>query len=401
MNQGWKLAAIIALVGLGAACGAPSEDGVTPGVTDDTIKLGMTADLTGPIAFLGQEISAGAKLYFDQVNRAGGVHGRKIELIVEDDGYQPPRSVAAYRKLVDRDGVFCFMGNLGTATVMAMRPMLERDKIPLVAPTSFASLTYTPPSRYLFGVDPSYRMTSWMLVEYIRDDLGAPDARIGVIYQDDDLGADALTGLHEAASHYGLDIVAEESHKRGAVEFGSQVLNLKKAGATHVLLWTILRESAAILEEAKSLEWSPEFIGWFGFADDRVVELAGDAAKNLHVLSLFDVNSDDASVKEYLEARERHQPDHRAGFYHAGGFSLAQVVVEALERSGRDVTRENLVEALETFDRWDDNAWGHPFTYGPNVRGGSAAKVFFAKADVEKGTLVRITPDRLFEMPDL
>ncbi len=154
---------ILLIVGLvGCANGEGHQ-----GVTDDTIRVGMITDLTGPVAFLGQEISAGAKLYFDHVNEQGGVHGRKIELIVEDDGYQPARTVAAYRKLVDLDDVFCFVGNLGTPTTLAIMPMLEREKIPLVGPVAFSSSIYTPPRRYVFASSMSYRMASWVMAEHV------------------------------------------------------------------------------------------------------------------------------------------------------------------------------------------------------------------------------------------
>ena len=394
----WKLFGILPFLLVATTCGNARTG--TPGVTDDTIRVGMTMDLTGPVAFLGQEMSAGAKLYFQYVNDQGGVHGRKIELIVEDDGYQPPRTVAAYRKLIDRDQVFC-LASLGTAPTMALRPIVERELVPIVPALTFASVIYSPPSRYVFGLDPSYRMTSWILLEYAVNELKATEARIGVIYQDDDLGNDGLVGLREAAAHYGLTIVAEEGHKRGAIDFASKVLNVKKAGATHVVLWTLLRESAAILKEAKKLGWAPEFLAWYGVADDRIVELASDAAENLHVLSPFDFESEHPQIREYMEVRERYDPEHRLGTYHGFGYAAAQILIEALERAGRDLNREKLVEALETFDRWDDNLYGHPFTYTPGVRGGTAAKTFFTKADLARGKLVRVTEDAVFQMPDL
>ena len=195
--------------------------------------------------------------------------------------------------------------------------------------------------------------------------------------------------------------MAEEGHKRGAIDFASQVLNVKKSGATHVVLWTVLRESAAILKKAHELDWAPEFLGWYGIADARLVELAGNAAANLHIVNLVDIDSDDPRVRTYLDAVERYDPEHSPGFYHGGGFVIGQAFVEALERAGRDLTREKLIEALETFDHWDQNAWGIPLTYGPGLRGGSAAKTFFSKVDVEKGKLVRVTEDTVFEMPDL
>ena len=168
-------AVLFAVLIWSAACGTAPEG--TPGVTEDTIRVGMTADLTGPVAFLGQEMSAGAKLYLRHVNEQGGVHGRKIKLFVEDDGYQPPRTIAAYRKLLDRDQVFAFMGNLGTATNMALKAMVERDRVPISPALSFSSTLYTPPSRYVFGFDPSYRMTSWILLDYVANTLRATEAR--------------------------------------------------------------------------------------------------------------------------------------------------------------------------------------------------------------------------------
>ena len=167
------------------------------------------------------------------------MHGRKLELFVEDDGYQPPRTIAAYRKLLDRDGVFAFVGNLGTAPNAALKPMVERDQVPIVNPMTFSSVIYTPTSRYVFGLDPSYRMTSWIMLNYVVETWNT-GVRVGVVYQDDDLGNDGLEGLRAAAAHYGVEVVAEEGHKRGAIDFSSQVLNLKKAGATHVFLWTIV-----------------------------------------------------------------------------------------------------------------------------------------------------------------
>jgi len=361
----------------------------------------MPADLTGPIAFLGQEISEGAKLYFQHVNATGGIHGRKIELIVEDDGYQPPRTVAAYRKLIDRDEVFCISLSIGTSTNLALKPIVEREQVPIVPAISFASPIYNPPSRYVFGVDPTYRMQSWVIVEYIVDELKARDAKIGVIFQDDDLGADALAGLREAAEHYDIPIVAEAGHKRGAIDFGTQVLNLREAGATHVVLWTVFRETAAILKEAHVLGWSPEFFGWFAIADDRIVEFTGDASRNLHVLNILDLESDSAQMKTYRGLVDKHDPDRRITLFHAGGYAWSQVLGEGLRRAGRDLTREKLVEAMETFEGWDDNLIGQPFTYGPGRRGGSSSKTFFMKVDLEKGKLVRVTEDKVFEMPEL
>ncbi len=225
--------------------------------------------------------------------------------------------------------------------------------------------------------------------------------RVGIIYQDDELGLDGLAGLREAAAYYDLPIVAEESYKRGAVDFSTQVLNVRKADPTHVVLWTVLRETAAVLKEADRLGWSPQFLVGFTAADDQVVKLAGSATENALILSMFDPSREEKQMKQYLELITKRTEGKAPGIYHAAGFAMAQGLVEGLERAGNDLTRERLVEALETFDHWDENVYSVPMSYGPELRGGSAMRVFFSRADLEKEKLVRVTEDILFEMPQL
>ena len=182
---------------------AAAEEDV-PGVTDDRILVGMTNDLTGPLAFIGQQSSAGARLYLQHINEQGGVHGRRIELLVEDDGYQPARTVAAFRKLLDRDRVFCFVGNMGSSTTMATLPLVERERVPVVMPLNYNSRMSTPHKRYIFALDPNYPIQSWIMVKYIAEvekkQGEAESPRLAVIYQDDDYGRDGLQGLRAAAA---------------------------------------------------------------------------------------------------------------------------------------------------------------------------------------------------------
>lgn len=390
----WSAALCAALL---AAC-APEQG--SDGVPDHVIRVGMIVDLTGPLAFPGQEISAGAEMYFRDVNDRGGVHGRKIELIVEDDGYQPPRTVAAFRKLADVDGILCLLGNIGTATTMAIMPMLEREGIPLFAPNSFSSTLYTPPHRYVFTMPLSYPAQSWVMAQWIANSPGAAEARLGVIYQDDDFGRDGLEGLRDAAAHYGLRIVGEEAHARGAVDFSSTVLNLKRADPTHVILWTLLRETASVLQEAHQLGWKPHFFVNNTAAGNRVVELAPEALSNTNALFVTNWDPSSPEMRPYLELLKQHAPGREPAYYHVAGFTEAQGLVEALERAGRDLTREKFVEAAETFDEWDDNVFGVPMTYGPGLRGGLDIKVYFAKADVDRGRLVRASDDIFFRGPE-
>lgn len=390
-----KLLIVLALLFTGFSWSFAEE---VPGVTDTAIRVGMITDLTGPLAFVGQEASAGARLYLDHINAGGGVHGRKIELIVEDDGYQPPRTIAAFRKLVDQDRVFCFAGNMGTSTTTATFPFIERERIPLIAPGTFASAMHTPPKQYLFAKDPSYNIQAWIIAKYILEVEKADAPRLAVLYQDDDYGQDGLRGLREAAEHYGLPIVAEESYKKGAVDFSTQVLNLRKADPTHVVLWAVYREAAAVLKEARMADWHPQFIGGLPVADDKTLELAGADAEGLLALQSIDLQSQDEPMKQYRELVSKYTPDHRLSFYHALGFESAQALVEGLERAGRELNRENLVEAMESFKEWNGSI-GPPLTYGPGLRGGQNTSAFMVRADVANKTFVRATDWIRFERP--
>ena len=324
------------LIALSTGRPATAED--VPGVTDDRILVGMTNDLTGPLAFLGQQSSAGARLYLRHVNEQGGVHGRRVELLVEDDGYQPARTVAAFRKLLDRDRVFCFAGNMGSSTTMATLPFVERERVPVVMPLNFNSRMSTPYKRYIFAIDPSYPIQSWIMVKYIAEVEKAESPRLAVIYQDDDYGRDGLQGLRTAAAHYGMPIVSEESYKRGAVDFSTQVLNMKQTDPTHVILWTVTREGAAVMKEARQAGWQPHFVGSLAAADDNIVALAGDAAKGYMALGITDGRSGEEMMAQYLDLLAKEAGEGQTlSLAHTAGFGIAQVLVEGLRRAGRDL----------------------------------------------------------------
>jgi branched-chain amino acid transport system substrate-binding protein len=389
---------LLFVITIALACSRPGFADDVPGVTDDRILVGRIADLTGPVAFIGQQISHGSRLYLQHVNEQGGVHGRQIELREEDDGYQPPRAVAAFRKLVGRDRVFCFVGNLGTATTIATFPLIEREQVPVVMPGTFNSQMATPAKRYVFPLEPNYQIEAWLILQYIANIEQADTPRLAVIYQDDDMGHDGLKGLREAAAHYDMPIVSEQGYKRGGIDFGTQTLNARAADPTHVLLFTVYRGAAAIMREARQTGWQPQFIGWLPNAESKTIELAGEAAEGFLGLGIVDLQSNSEPMRLYRQLHAQHQSNVRAGLFHTYGFGMAQTLVEGLRRAGRDLTREKLVEALETLDHWDGSVFP-PVTYGPNVRGGQISAAFMMKADVANQRMVRATDLLHFERP--
>jgi branched-chain amino acid transport system substrate-binding protein len=353
------------------AAPAPAE----VGVTDTEIRIGTTADLSGPVAFMGKAITAGAGTYFKMINEQGGVHGKKIVFMVEDDGYSPPKAVAAAKKLIEADKVFCMFMTLGAAQTLAMYPTLERAGVPLIQPATQNSSVAHPPRKWLFHTDPNYITQAKIGVEYALNELGMKGPRVGVIYQDDEPGQDYYRGVKEACEHYGLELVAAAPYKRGTVDFSSQVMTLKNAGADVVMMWTIIREPAGILKEAAKLQWKPLWITVSASADNMALKLAGDNAfygKGLFathiVTTLADINPEAVKFKEVWPKHN----DRPWGFLEWYAWGCAKIMVEGLERAGRDLTREGLIKAFETFTDYQSGVFG-PITWRKDKRFGSQA----------------------------
>lgn len=353
------------------------------GVTDTQIKIGGVGDLSGPIAFMGKGVRDGALCYFKDVNDQGGVHGRKIDFIYEDDGYQAPRAVQACKKLITRDHVFCVFLVLGSAQSNAMYPLLASKKIPLVTPATQNRAMAIPPREYLFLADPTYTSQGKLAVEYIVEDMGVKDPKIACIYQDDTPGQDWERGVHIGAKHYGLKVL-DLPYKRGATSFSSQVAKCKEAGITHVLMWTLVREPAMILKEAQRMNYKPVFITATPSMAKKALDLAGDAvdfSSGLYCTGMVNdpATESTAGLEEFKKNMAKYKIGDVNNFYCLYGYQAAKTLVEGLQRAGRDLTREGLIKALETFDNFDNGILA-PITWGPDQRaGGSAVRMYQAK----------------------
>ena len=223
----------ISIVLMAFACmlwSAPLVHAADPGVTPTEVKIGTSAGLTGPIAVWGNRMARiGPQAYFNHINEQGGVHGRKIAHVL-DDGYQPPRSVANHKRLIESDKVFALLLSMGTPTVSASIQTIIDNKVPLIAPATGAhkwGYEYRP---YVFQVGADYWHMSAVMVDYIIKEKGLK--KWCVFYQDDDYGKDVLNGTVTQLKKHGLELVATETYKRGTIDVSGQVAKLRQAGAT-------------------------------------------------------------------------------------------------------------------------------------------------------------------------
>ena len=354
-------------------CGGPAG---SPGITENEILIGNVQDLSGPMKELGKIIPAGSNLYFDHVNNNGGVHGRKIRMLVEDAQYNPQKTVVAVKKLIEKEQVFCLYNVIGTSPAEAVRPLLAESEIPLIAPATQSgtmSDMSRPAAKYIFHTDTGYDIQSGILIDYAKG--MDENAVIGVIYQDDDYGENVIKGVEESEAEMGIT-VQKESFQRGATDFAGQVMNLMKGGCTHVIIAGIVKEPIIIMKTASAMGFSPQFMGISPTMDHRVALAAGPAGEGFIAANFAQLwNSDYDVPKLYRELCERADvPEAMMGMYHYYGFSTAIVLVEGLKRAGKNPTRKKLIRGMETFNNWD-GAGTQPLTYNRNDHAGAESVI--------------------------
>ncbi len=350
------------------------------GITKNEIKIGSIMDQSGPVAFIGKGIADGVRLYIKYINDKGGVHGRRLKFILEDDGYQAPRAVQACRKLIVRDKVFCMFAVIGSAANNAIYPILASRGIPLVLPATLNQFLVDPPRKYLFLAETTYTIQGKLAVEYVVEDMKVKKPRIACVYQDDIAGHDWRNGVRIGAKHYGLEIL-ELSYKRAAVDFSSQIAKCKDAGITHILMWTFVREPAFIMKEAQRIQYKAVYICATPSTTKKVIDLAGDSieySKGFYATGTINdpMSVNNRTIKEFKKNIKKYKMCKVGSFENIYGYQATMTLVEALRRSGKNLTREGVIKALETFKNYD-NGILPPITWGPNRRAGNdAVKIY-------------------------
>jgi len=364
-------AAFAALVGL-VASGAPAQSAATPGVTKDTIVLGMTSAQSGAASPGYNKVGPAMRAYFDYINEKGGVFGRKIELKLEDDKYVPNNAVNKVNKLILRDKVFALVGNLGTSTHTAAlkRTPIIKQKVPdLFVNTGYSG--FANPKKYptTFMYLPSYIMEAKVLAKYINDKL--PGKKVGILYQDDDFGKDGLAGFKAA----GLNFVAGgvqryASLSQATVGLKTQMENLQKSGAEVIIIFGVTSATAVALTTAATIgyptTWRPQFIlGSVGSDPTTLLTLARATTPALQARTLASLtniislsflpaatNDADEYIKEFKKINTAYNkapaPQNAWDNNVLVGMNQAMLVVQALRAAGENPTRASLIAALKS-----------------------------------------------------
>lgn len=330
----------------GTTTSSPSS-GTTTGVSDTEITIGSFGPLTGPAALWGN-ILKGMDAYFKMINEEGGVNGRTINFVMKDDAYDPSRTVPAVREMVQRNEVFAFVGGIGTAPCMSVLDYIVEENIPWISPISGATNWSIPLKANVFSVLPYYIDEGVIQAKYALDSLGVN--KIGIIYQNDDVGKSALVGAKSVLNERNLDFVSEVPVEVTDTDLTSHIARLKESGAEVVLLWTLPRQGVITVTSSKVIGYEPQFIASFILSDMALMHNLTKGAWEGVIFGSFakpPYDYSDATIVRYKNALAKYYPDVRWGVFPFAGFIYAEPFIAALKSLGNDVTRERLIEALD------------------------------------------------------
>jgi branched-chain amino acid transport system substrate-binding protein len=329
------------------------------GVSDSEVVLGIWTSLTGPTALLGTSARDGYQVWLNELNAAGGVHGRKIRLVVYDDGGSPQEALAAVRRLIDQDKVFALVGGSTSGATLPVLPLINRAKVPFMASISSNRRLLDPFSRYIFRIYANEIAQATNIVDW---SIGKNNfKRPAMIYTSNDYGV----GGEEAVSNrlrdkFNMKLIAAERYNAGDQDFSAQLLRIKQANPDAVFVWAFAAEAGIIVRQAKELGISVPLFGGGGTATPLFPRGAGPAGVGFvadFVVPYLPESSTAPPVQKYRESVTKLYPAGlpagRPSEYDLAGYGAGKVVEEALKRAGRELTREKFIDALESIKNID------------------------------------------------
>ncbi len=375
---------VLLLAVLVLALSTPAAAADRTGVTADTITIGMFGFYTGAGSSYGTGARDGAMIAINEVNAAGGVHGRKIKVIVEDDRSTPAGSIAAARKLIHNDKVFALINQGGSNPMVATLPLLKESNVPLMAQMPSSPKVTRPLHRTIFrAASFNDQLQGWLIADFVMQHV-KPNGRIAILAQSDEYGkVGAQYVVERLQGQYKVAPVAVVEHDRDATDLSAQVLKLKDAKPDVVILYTYLRPGAIYLRQAKELGLTAQAVGSVGAGQRVTVSLAGENAEGamfftyLPILEESDHPAMVAFTKKWKAAYPRVIDPGRPGLPDILGYVATRLFIKGLEQAGKDLTREGFVETLETTRDFSHEGLMMPITFTATNHDGMSQATFF------------------------
>ena len=337
----------------------------TRGVTDTEIIIGSMADLSGVTAVQGVNNANATRLAFDEVNERGGIHGRKVRLIIEDMEYIVPKAVQAMNKLLNRDNIFFGIGNGGTPHNDAVMPSMFEKNVPNVFPVTCARSMYEPFNRLKFGQFASYYDQMRAGVKHFVEQRGKKI--VGSMYQDTDFGRDVHAGVVAQLGAMGLKLAAETAHRPTDTDFNAAIARQHDAGCDLICMGTIVKDTTIILQTARKIGWNVDFCGQFASYSTAVAEAPGEPAEGFYSMApaLYRYPDDPKPDVQAFTAKYRKRFGIDVNYLGEAGYTAATFTIAALEKAGRDLTLDSFISAMESMKDWHDVFGGPALSLSP------------------------------------
>ena len=353
-----------------AAIAFSSLSAAESGVTENRITLGMSSPFSGPNGAYGTEMREVIEHYFDQVNKGGGVNGRKLALVALDDGYETDRTVANTKALIDDKKVFSLLAFYGSSpTTEAMNKVFGPARVPLVGTISGAGslrepISQNPSSRYMFNVRASYADETEAIVNQI---VSFGLKNIAVFYQNDGFGKSGLDGVTAALKKHNLAPSAVATVERNSTEVASAVDAIAKTKPQTVIMVTLYKPTAAFVKAMKAAGQRPMYMTLSPVGTEQLVKELGADARGIGISQVMPYPWNDIVpvVNDYQKLIGNKAS---SSYYGIEAYIMARITVDALRRAGKDPTREKYMEALESTNM---DLGGFRVTFSPSNRQGS------------------------------
>lgn len=343
----------------------------TQGISKSEILIGTILDISGPIAAFGKQSRNGMQLRLDEINEQGGINGRKLKLLVEDDAYDPRKAVLVTQKLVNQDKVFAVVGHTGTAHNNASMPIQFEKNVINFLPITAAREMYEPFHRLKFSFAATYydQMRGGLPELFKRKQYAKPC----VIYQDDEFGLEVFRGAEWAMKSMGKEFAEKTTYKRGATDFSSQVARMKAAGCDLVVMGTIIRETIGTIGEARKTGFSPDFFGSSAAYTDLIHKLGGKAMDGLYAMHTAEQpypDSTDDKIR-FWSAKYRTRFNEEPTVFSAYGYMIIDTFAVAARNAGANLNVDTFIKSMETTKFPADMFGSPPFAFKPDFRLGN------------------------------
>jgi len=334
------------------------------GVTTDAIVLGQAAVLSGPAAALGQGMKTGMQAAFDEINKKGGIHGRKLKLVSVDDGYEPEKSIVATKKLIEEDKVFALIGAVGTPTSAATQPIATAAKVPFVGAFTGAGFLRDAKLENVINVRASYDAETEAWVRHLTEDLKIK--KIAIFFQDDAFGRAGLSGLKKAMEKRNLSIVAEGTYERNTLAVKTALLNIKREDPEAVVMVGAYRPCAEFIKLSRKINFDPVFVNISFVGASALANELGEDGKGVIVTQVvpFPWDSSIKVIADYHAALKASEAKAEPEFVSLEGYLVGRLAVAALEKAGPNPTREGFLKVIKDTGKFDFG--GLTMTFGPN-----------------------------------